>query len=213
MISWCLRLKPRLAANRRSLAASKAFPRRPKSRSSQRRLSVGRPCSSCHPKEAAGSDILGRRESLTLITPERRQCEHGKVLALDQSKPDRGLACLSHATRVSGFTVQRCRSARRGCNVSADRWVRLGRLEHARVSAKIGGVPRRARGRGNLAPEPFGHPIVDSRGPRRLRQGLRATTPVANRKQAARIGAAIGDGRSIESTILAFTVVLQTLHA
>ncbi len=41
MISWCLRLKPRLAAKRRSFAASQVFPRRPKSRSNQRRLSVG----------------------------------------------------------------------------------------------------------------------------------------------------------------------------
>ena len=39
------------------------------------------------------------------------------------------------------------------------------------------------------------------------------TTPVANRKQAARIGAALGDRHSIESTILAFTAVLQTLDA
>ena len=42
MICWCLRLKPRLAAKRRSFAASQAFPRRPKSRSNHRRLRVGR---------------------------------------------------------------------------------------------------------------------------------------------------------------------------
>ena len=44
-------------------------------------------------KETAGGDILGCRESLTLITSKRRQCEHGEVFALDQSKPNRGLAC------------------------------------------------------------------------------------------------------------------------
>ena len=37
--------------------------------------------------------------------------------------------------------------------------------------------------------------------------------PVTNRNKVARIGAVLGDRRSIELTIFAFTVVLQTLHA
>ena len=44
-------------------------------------------------KEAARSDILRCRKSFTLITAKRRQCEHWKVFALDQSNPNRGLAC------------------------------------------------------------------------------------------------------------------------
>ena len=45
------------------------------------------------PKETTGSDILGRRKSFTLVTPKRRQCEHWEIFALDQSNPNRGLAC------------------------------------------------------------------------------------------------------------------------
>src|SRR5262249_40226139 len=44
-------------------------------------------------KETAGSDILGRRESLTLVTAKRRQCQHREVFALDQSNRNGSLAC------------------------------------------------------------------------------------------------------------------------
>src|SRR5215510_14336010 len=42
---------------------------------------------------------------------------------------------------------------------------------------------------------------------------IEQSKPLANKNQAATIGAALGDRRSIESTILKFIVVLHTLHA
>src|SRR5215510_9476776 len=42
---------------------------------------------------------------------------------------------------------------------------------------------------------------------------IEQSKPLANKNQAATIGTILGDRRSIESTILVFTAVLQILHA